>query len=63
MTTLNQRIAALQQQRGNAVSSYEAALQPSLNENRELGIRVSNPAIIAGLLKIFSGDFAAATPF
>jgi HK97 family phage major capsid protein len=36
MTSLNQRIASLQQQRGAVVTNYERALQSSLDENRDL---------------------------
>lgn len=36
MTTLSTRIATLQKERGAAVTSYEAALAPSLAENRDL---------------------------
>jgi HK97 family phage major capsid protein len=36
MTTLSQRLAALHQERGNAVTSYETILQPCLTENRDL---------------------------
>jgi len=35
----------------------------SLGENRELGIMVSDPAIINSLVKTFSADWRAATPF
>jgi len=36
MSTLSQRIAALQAERGHLVANFEAALQPSLTENRDL---------------------------
>jgi HK97 family phage major capsid protein len=36
MTTLSQRIAALQTERGQMVRAYETALQPALDENRDL---------------------------
>jgi HK97 family phage major capsid protein len=39
MTTLSQRIAALNTERGQMVRAYETALQPALDENRDL-----NPA-------------------
>lgn len=35
----------------------------SLNENRELGIMISNQSIIAGLMKTFSADWRDAMPF
>jgi HK97 family phage major capsid protein len=36
MTTLSQRIAALQTERGQMVRAYETALQPALDDNRDL---------------------------
>jgi HK97 family phage major capsid protein len=36
MTTLSQRIAALQTERGQMVRAYEATLQPALDDNRDL---------------------------
>jgi HK97 family phage major capsid protein len=36
MTTLSQRIASLQTERGQLVRTYETALQPALDDNRDL---------------------------
>jgi len=36
MTTLNERLSTLHSERGHLVANYEAMLQPSLNEGREL---------------------------
>ena len=36
MTTLSQRIASLQTERGQMVRAFETTLQPSLDENRDL---------------------------
>jgi phosphatidylserine/phosphatidylglycerophosphate/cardiolipin synthase-like enzyme len=37
--------------------------ETSLNENRELGIMISDSAIIKSLLKTFADDWRGATPF